>query len=340
MKSNDENKIKKMYERIDTPEYDVKDKVMAQIRVTKKVPRINRKILLAAVLCLVFLLAGTAAAAGVFNHIFTLHLFSDELIDDAPQPTPTPTIDTSDMIVTQETDIGSVLLQFVNQAEFGEYRLAHCYDKNGMGHSSDGVSPVETTDFKEMKEYIENSNIPLPIPKYIPKGYEFSRGYIEFYFDERIFDIEPSSIYEEDGIDYYIYNLPDDFYKNILNYSMYFIDKNNNDIFVQVQLSNTDSGMQEVGVTDDSVAEYLDVDGFDDAMLLYDAENTNEYGVGLYKAIDPVNIVMFGWKITDGMQDDIKEDNEYVRVQDAVFTSISVRGLPKRKLTKIIDKLN
>ncbi len=53
-----------------------------------KIPRLQWKVVIIIVLTLVILLVGTAAA-GVFDHVFTIRLFNDEPVDDIPRATPT-----------------------------------------------------------------------------------------------------------------------------------------------------------------------------------------------------------------------------------------------------------
>ena len=337
MKSENEYKVKKMYQRVSTPEYDVKDKVLAEINKQKLPRKISRKLLIAAVMCLILLLAGTAAAAGVFDHIFTINSDGPEQIIEENFPTPTPLPDPETYDESLNEDPGYIASIFANEAEYGECRFAVYLLEDGRSAVASAVSHVLLDDFDLMKEYIKGSNSPLPYPDYIPDGYEFLSGEITFYLDERIFDLEPRSNWEEDGIRYYIFDLPAGFEKNIIRYSMKFVDSQENQISVFFQLCGSDWGFEEIELQDDDTAEYLEIDNFDDAVLVNSEEDKYyNYRFHLFSFIEPVESSEFSFFLLDE-ENENKSDWDYITTYDAAIAYVSSEDLSRQEIIKFVE---
>lgn len=347
---NNNDKIKQMYESIDTPDYDVKDKVLAEINNQKRVPRISRKVLLVATMVMILLLA-TAGAAGAFDHMFIVRDIST--IEEGPtiSPTPVPGMDaneinninnaqpTKEPSTLQHGDFVDTLIDFVYQAEYGEYRMIECYDASGMVNSSENISPFETEDYSLMMQKVNNSTFNISFPEYIPQGYEFKLGRLEFYMDEKVFSIKPTK-WEENGFYYTIYNLPDDFDKNIKDCCMIFENDSEDIIEFRVILFPEMSGVEDVYLEDDVEAEYIKVDGFDDAVLLTGNSYFKGHTIALYKSIEPITNIYHTVMDDDFLQQHGRTQEDYAEAHDTVIIYVSSPTLPKEELIKFAQGLN
>lgn len=337
MKNNETDKIKKMYERVNTPEYDVKEAVLKELGRQQSVPRLNKKVLIAAIVCLILLMVGTAGATGIFDHMLVFRRPNENYQLGMNEPLPTP-VPAPEDIVIDEQDVVFIMSQFINQIQPGEFRCAFSFDEaNGTGTGAHEVSLIKSDDFEEIIKYLQNSNTPLPIPKYIPKGYEFVKGQIYLYLDESILDSEPYKAWEEDGINYYIFQLSEGYQRNIEVYSLEFTDKNGNDVDIRMHLSPMMQGGHGFGASETAVAEYIDIKGFDESLLIYDKEKQYSYmyNLALYKDIDAIYSVNFSSKLHDEFMNFDNTNYDYTESLQNIMIRITADEISKKEILKI-----
>lgn len=344
MKNNETEHLKNMYKKIVTPEYDAKDKVLKEIDRQRGVPRLNKKVLIAAIVCLILLMIGTAGAAGLLEHMLVFKTPEDEKIiaqydESVPAPTPVPALED---IVIDEQDEVFIMRQFIDEIQPGEFRSAFSFDEqNGTGTGTEEVSIIKSDDFDEIVNYLKNSITPLPIPKYTPKGYEFVRGEIYLYLDESILDSEPYKAWEDNGINYYIFHLNEEYQRNIEMYSLKFTDKNGNDIDIWMHLSPMMQEGHGFGASETAVAEYIDVAGFDESLLIYDKEKQYSYmySLALYKDTDPVYTVVFSSIKYDEYMNAEMAERDYTDTLQNMVIRITADDISRKEILKIADNL-
>ncbi len=343
--SNDEKRIKQMYENIQTPNYDIKRNILNAIESKPTVHKINRKALIAATLFVVLLFVGTAGAMGMFGS-FKVFNFPNENTQSGileqeiiPEPTTIP----EGITIISNPDEDQAVYEFTNAAKAGELRAAYYFYEEGSTAGNMIVSPIVVKNYSEMEQYINDGKVAIPLPKYIPSGYTFSSGSINLYLTRSILEIEPSSIVTQNGITYMTYQLPESYEKNIVEYNMVYTNNKGEYLRISPYLNPAFSEQvsSEFGTSDTAIAENVNIPGYGNSLFIHDNEQTWNYlnQLILYNKVEPIETIYFYEKIIDEYVLKV-EHVPCVEILNTITIKISTDGLSKREVIKIAENLN
>lgn len=347
MKKNiDDNEVKQMYEKIKTPEYNIKENVMNEINNHNKVRHINRKALIAAAILTTLLLVGTVGAATIFDDFKVFNFPYDNSGADIteenimPEVTPLP-----DNIVISNAEEDKITSEFTRAAQPGELRIAYYTYPDGSGGGTYQPPVMEFDNYAVFEQYIKEANVYLPLPAYIPKDYSLDLCRITFWNDLALLQAEPASTEIIGGVNCLVFALPEGYEKNISGYTLRYANTNGNYIEIDSYLTtrfseNVSSGF---GASAEATAENVSIEGFGDAMLINDKEKTYNYvnELVLYKEIEPVESAMILEKY---MEEDLQGDIEfppsaYMEIMDAMIIIISGDDVSRKDIIKIGENL-
>ena len=281
MKENREEKtIHNMYEKIDTPEYDAAGDVMRHIH---SAPRRNialrRVVIIAAVVCLCAAAIGAAELLGWQS----FNLFGEKTGGGLPKTvsvTPIP----EDPSVVQYDD------NFLSGAADDEIRLITSQDGAGR-YSEGGNSGMQTDDFNKISGIIENSKSPITMPGYIPEGYTFHEGSINFYIDEAA-PAELISSEQRNGKTYMVYKLQDGFEENVRLIKLTYVNKKGEKLIYHTHLTEALTENIEHYVSENAVVKHIEVQSFDAGIWIHD--KTKEFylnAIELCREISPISAI-------------------------------------------------
>lgn len=349
---NDEKKIKEMYESIDTPKYDISKNVLESLHEKPQRRSLNKRVLtLVAVICGLFLLIGTAGATGVFSNWQTFDFFGNSTLQDINPPsiTPTPTADplgaTASNISEPYQDVSNnissadeeYMSKFMNDEKLGMIKVVVMKSGGGMS-----IGDMEFDDISLLKEYLEKSDVPLPLPQYIPRGYTLNNGRINFYVDEESI-IELISTEVKTDITYNIYKLADGYEKKISRIYLKYTNKDSNYIIYRVNLSHalSENSNMEIGAPESAVAKSIELAGFKKGILIHDEKKANGTlnTVALYNEITPIETINFLGKVHQEIQG-LENSFNNTDVYNALFYMIKVDNLDENEVIKIADSIN
>ena len=346
--NNKEQKIKEMYNAIDTPKYDVSTDVLNSINNSNK-KYINKRVLIAAAIILsIFLLIGTAGATGAIRKWRTFDFFGNSTLQQEYYPseiTPAPTMPPSggNAINTDSTPPvyqfseaqDKNMSKFIDECKAGEIRIAVSEHGGGMN-----IGNIEFDNIPELKEYLENSSAKLPLPKYIPNGYSLEFGRIRFYvYDENMVELTSTEVI--DGITYNVYKLADGFEKNICSVYLRYTNAGGNYLTYEIGLTHalSENSTFEIGAPESAVSKMIEIAGFEKGILIHDDEKANVTlnTLAVYKQISPIEAL----DIFNKLLQEIYETHDFSteEVYDAMLCIIQVDDLKKNEVIKIAENI-
>ena len=329
--TNEEKIIRDAYEKIDTPEYDAAKDVLRRLHSTpRKNLALKRVIIAAAVVCL------CAAAVGAVKLIDwqSFNLFG-ERTGDENMPLPTAGAMFQDPFSEYDG-------QFTSEAALGESRIVVLEDGSG---SSSGTGHYKSDDFDAIAAYVNNAGSPLPLPAYVPEGYVFIWGKVEFYLDVESLKSELVSSEVKDGKLYEVYKLPEGYDKKIEWVRLEYVGPGGSKLTCESHLGYAldENTSFSHGAPESAAADKIEISGFDEAILIHDAEKANFYLniAVLYKEIPEVNAV-FSLASALHPSENIPYFSEeaYVHNFSAILSTIEAESLSGEEVIKIAESLN
>ncbi len=327
--------IKDALNRIKTPAYDPTDDVLRRLQpAPRKNVALRRVLIVALILCLV------AAALGAAKLIIAKMInFDGEITTFAYQPNPiTPT-------ATPETEPENIYVdeehEFTSAAQPGELRIVI---NNADNSSRSNIPHIAFTDINTAMEYAANSVIPLSFPQYIPEGYTFREGGIEFFASEESLSAE--LIYSEIKDDklYETYILPEGYEKNIQGIWLDYTDSEGHRLRYNIHAWwFEDRNDFSYNLTDGKTAQVYVPDGFDEGLIIHDSSD-NAYSLNaatFYMEIEPVaSIYNFsGTMHPETMPEKFRTDEYKYEILTALTYGINGEVLSEEEIIKIAESI-
>ena len=323
-RDHDDKVIRHMYDTIETPDYDVTKDVMKQIRpATRGRVVLKRVVIAAAILCVCF----TFLAAVKIIPWQTFNLFGEK-VGESELIAATPVPQQCEDPWTDEDE------QFLDEVKLGETR-AITVANGGSGRTG----RAETDDFATIESYVSNSDTPMMLPSYVPEGYVFTKGTVEFYLDMESLQSELIASEEMDGKRYEVYQLPDEYDKKIEWLTLYYTGEDGDELRYEVHLMEAidDGCSYEHGAPESAVVKRLNIEGFDTGILIHDAEKANEkLNIAVvYKEVAPFNVLFSLIGVMDHPESAEHSCHEYGAMTIRVVTEI----LCKEEVINIVESI-
>ncbi len=312
-RDHDEKVIRHMYESIETPHYDVTKDVMKRIHpVSRGRVVLKRVVIAAAILCVCF----TFLAAAKLIIWQEYNLFGEQVNSPATSAMP------------QQYELTQYDQKFLDETKLGEVRFMTSEEL-----TNEKIGGVKTDDLDTILNYVKNSNSPMVLPSFIPEGYEFRMGWIQFYLDEESLNAEMISSKEKEGKLYEVHKLPEGYDQNIQWITLCYDGENGDELRYEVHLMGAlgDNCSFSHYSPESAVVENIEISGFDLGIMIYDTEKTNGY---LYTAIAYREVPSFAYR--SSLIDSNSEDSfEY----SAINCSIITENLDEEVVMEIMESI-
>ncbi len=334
MNKNYDKTIKDMYSKINTPSYDPTHDVLRQIRSVSPTKVILKRILIVAVIiCLA--LAGIGALKMVVINVVNLsgENLQYEYVPNPAKITPTPEAGTKIEYIDEYNG-------FLDNVPQDELRLVINKADNSGGMN---IPSIDILNYTELESLVKKTVFRISIPSYIPDGYAFLKGGVNFFLGE---DVENSiliSSQEDDDKIYEIYQLPKDFNKYVDNIGLDFENESGDKLRFHVFLTFDDENSNPIerNITDTISTKTPKIEGFEKALLLHDSSENPYYlnELVLYNKIEPVKEIKFFMYISHPERFPDKSERYRYITRSGVLYIISSDGLSENELIKIAESL-
>lgn len=250
--------IRDMFESIETPPYDVSKDVMKRIRPVSQGRVVLKRVVIAvAILCVCF----TFLAAAKLIIWQEYNLFGEKVNSPATSATP------------QQYELTQYDQQFLDETLLGEVRCMISEE-----YTSEKIGGIETSNYDDILDYVNKSNSPMVLPSFIPEGYAFRMGWIQFYLDEESLNADVILSEEKDGKRYEVYQLPAGYERNIEWITLCFDGQNGEELKYDVHIMGAlDEGSFSHHSPESAVVKSIEIAGFDTGIMVHDADKTNGF---------------------------------------------------------------
>ncbi|MCK5129732.1 MAG: hypothetical protein KAQ68_07760 [Clostridiales bacterium] len=347
-KNSDDKIIYDMYNKIDTPDYDVSKEVLEKISPKYHSKVVLKRILIVSIIiCLCVVALGAARLLGWQN----FNLYGEKTGSGSPigpAITPVPGHEDDSLIPIHETPPyeNPEIIEYNNQFSLehadDEVRIIMIDHGNG-GYGSGSDSGIRTDDFSTITDIMRINKSPLKLPSYIPEGYSFARGNVDFYIDE---DSPPELIFTEEkyGHVYFIYKLQEGYKENIYFLKTTYTNKKGNridcfSIITSTTVDNTEYQASEIAVT-----KSIEISTFDYGIWIYDKQKTyNLNTIILHKkipqidSIDLSNSVLTSIHLKNSSVQEMEFENMMLISVDCIISSDT---LDVEELIKVAESIN
>ena len=349
MYKNYDKTIKDMYSKINTPNYDPTQDVLSRIRSASPSKVVLKRILIISIIfCLSLIALGAAELVGWQ----TFNIFGEKTGEGSPI-LPAITIPpgyenenyTPIKRITPEPEDPEIVEYYMNfMEETLEDEVRVCIRNENGGGGGCSNSGFSTKDFPRIQYVLDANKTPLKVPSYIPEGYKFFKGSIDFYVD---YANQPEVIYEknEDNRTYWIYKLQKGYEEKVLSISLIFKNQNGDELSYAVQLLVCSADSYEHYASESASVESISVSGFDEGIWIQDkARDIFPNQLILFKEISPINAIdlynlSFRQMLAsneDLPEDFMMEDIQYI----STFYRLDASSLDEDELIKIAESIN
>ena len=349
MNKNYDKTIKNMYSKINTPNYDPTQDVLIQIRsVSPKKIVLKRILIISIIFCLSLIALGAAELVGWQ----TFNIFGEKTGEGSPI-LPAITIPpgyesdgyTPIKRITPEPEDPKIVEYYMNfMEETLEDEVRVCIRNENGGGGGCSNSGFSTEDFPRIQCVLDANKSPLKVPSYIPEGYTFFKGSIDYYVNDSNL---PEVIYEksEDNRTYWIYKLQKGYEEKVLSISLIFKNQNGDELSYSAQLLACSADGYEHCASESASVEPVSASGFDAGIWIQDKANDIVLNqLILFKEISPINAIdLFNFSFRkmldsneDLPEDFMMEDIQYI----STFYRIDANALDENELIKIAESIN
>lgn len=347
MKNNKEEKrIIEMYKSVKTPEYKMKQAVLSNLNKQIAPLRANRKILLATVLGIILLLAGTVGAAAILENfkIFNFPFQNDQRGIIEQEVVPEPTILPENVAIIKSPIESEEIRQFLDSIQPYEIRAVYYMDGNGGGSGTMDIYHFKPQSYTEFVDIMSQGTISFPMPQYIPDGYDYDSAVIYLYLNESTLALEPDITVDESGVTRLVYQLPEVYKKHIGSYSLSY--KNSDENYIKISAYIQPAFSEDIsagfGASASATAEKVKIKQFGDTMLIYDKEKVFKYlyKLVLYNEIEPIETADLLSMVMEMEREDEFSDETYIETMDAMLIAIDADNISRKDIIKIGENLN
>lgn len=204
------------------------------------------------------------------------------------------------------------------------WRTIHAqFQENGSSATS---SPYHVTDLEKVEMILDNSVNPMLSPTYIPSGYSFTGGYINFYISPDMMMLEPLTSHIQDEIITEAYLMPENIIRNVNGISMQYENDKGDKLEFNIELSESDN--PGFGASGNATVKTLNEEGFSRSIVIQepDIETYGHSIVGYFQnpilPIDYVTPAALGIEYrynTYGFLNIPKESFEKIGIEGAII---------------------
>ncbi len=233
--------------------------------------------------------------------------------------------------------------RFMEENANGEARIL-MDDLGDSGYiTSGGNADIRTDDYNIITDIMSINKSSLKLPTYIPGGYSFSGGKIDFFIND---DNPPELISSEqkNGHIYLIYKLSEGYKENVSSMKLTYTNKNGDIISYDATLSEASMDNLEYYFPNSATIKILEIPSFDNAIWVYDKkQKTYLNSVALFKYIPKISTIDF-MNITNASLHPASTPVPEINAGQSMFISINCHissdVLDVEELVKIAESLN